>query len=104
MTKKYILLDPAYAQLDDIYEYTKTQWGADQAKTYVGGLFDCFEQIDSRQVLWRAIPVQLEIDGYFTRYEKHYVYWKKLSGGRIVVVAILHERMHQIEWLNNSFK
>ena len=31
------------------------------------------------------------------RYEKHLVYSKILSAGKIGIVTILHERMHQLE-------
>jgi plasmid stabilization system protein ParE len=30
------------------------------------------------------------------RYERHLVYWRRLSNGDIGIVTVLHERMHQI--------
>ena len=36
------------------------------------------------------------MDGCVFRYEKHYVYWKRLDNGDIGIVTVLHERMHQI--------
>jgi len=98
---KYILLDAAYAQLDDIYEYTKSNWSEEQARKYTGGLFDCFADIANKALVWRRIPARLNTDGYFTKYKKHYVYWKVRKDKKIAIVAILHERMHQVEWLQD---
>ncbi len=43
------------------------------------------------------------VDGFYFRYEKHFVYWKNLSSGVVGIVTILHERMHQIERFKEDF-
>ena len=43
------------------------------------------------------------MDGYFYRYLKHFVYWKRLADGDIGIVTILHQRMHQIERFRDDF-
>jgi hypothetical protein len=43
------------------------------------------------------------VQGFFFRYERHFVYWRRLSNGDIGIVTILHERMHQIERLRDDF-
>ncbi|HRH72144.1 hypothetical protein [Zoogloea sp.] len=51
----------------------------------------------------RPIPASLGVQGYFFRYEKHFVYWKRLGNGGIGIVTGLHERMHQIERFREDF-
>ncbi|NLZ10554.1 MAG: type II toxin-antitoxin system RelE/ParE family toxin, partial [Alcaligenaceae bacterium] len=66
-------------RLDDIYRYTHERWGAQQAERYITGLFEAFEGIATHQTASRAIPAEFGIDGYFFRYERHFVYWRRLS-------------------------
>ena len=42
-------------------------------------------------------------NGFFFRYERHFVYWRHLSNGDIGIVTILHERMHQIDRFRDDF-
>ena len=90
-------------RLDDIYRYTRERWGEAQADRYVTGLFDAFARIGTHGVISRPIPAEFGVDGYVFRYEKHFVYWRRLSNGDIGVVTILHERMHQIERFREDF-
>lgn len=90
-------------RLDDIYRYTRERWGEAQADRYVTGLFDAFARIGTHGVVSRPIPAEFGVDGYVFRYEKHFVYWRRLSNGDLGVVTILHERMHQIERLREDF-
>ncbi len=84
-------------RLDEIFTYTREIWGQAQAEAYIGGLFDCFEKIARRDQLWRAVPAEFEVNGYYCRYEHHYVYWRLLSNGTVGIVTILHERMHLMD-------
>jgi toxin ParE1/3/4 len=84
-------------RLDAIYRYTRDRWGEAQAERYVTGLFEAFDQIESHGVLSRPIPAAFGVDGYVFRYERHFVYWRRLANGDIGIVTILHERMHQID-------
>jgi len=43
------------------------------------------------------------IEGFFFRYERHFVYWRRLSNGDIGIVTILHERTHQIGRFKEDF-
>jgi len=47
-------------------------------------------------VFARPLPAEFGVNGYYFRYERHYVYWKRLSNGDIGIVTLLHERMHQM--------
>lgn len=89
--------------LDDIYRYTRDRWGQHQADRYITGLFKAFDGIDNHATQSRPIPAELGIQGHFFRYERHFVYWRRLNGGDIGIVAILHERMHQIERFQDAF-
>ena len=84
-------------RLDEIYRYTRDRWGAEQAERYLTGLFAAFDLIESRGVFSKPIPAEFGVEGFYFRYERHVVYWRRLSNGDIGIVTILHERMHQID-------
>jgi len=86
----------ASQRLDEIFVYTRDTWGQDQADAYIRGLFGCFERIARHDIVSRAIPAEFGINGFYCRYERHYVYWRKLADGAVGIVTILHERMHQL--------
>ena len=93
----------AVSRLDEFYRCTASQWDATQAERYIKGLFESFEQIRTNPSLSRLIPAEFGVDGYFYRYQKHFVYWKRLADGDIGIVMILHQRMHQIECFRDDF-
>ena len=93
----------ASLRLDDIYRYTRDRWGAEQADRYITGLFAAFDGIQTRRTPSRPVPAEFGIDGYFFRYERHFVYWRRLSNGDIGIATLLHERMHQIERFREEF-
>lgn len=95
--------EAASLRLDEIYRYTRDRWGEAQAETYVTGVFAAFGQIDSRGVMSRPVPAEFGVEGCFFRYERHFVYWKRLANGDIGIATILRERMHQIERLKDEF-
>jgi toxin ParE1/3/4 len=65
-------------------------------------LFAAFEQIETRGVDVEARAGRVRGGGYFFRYERHFVYWRRLSNGDIGIVTVLHERMHQIARLKDD--
>ncbi len=89
--------EAASHRLDEIYLHTRHRLGIQQADRYIKGLFELLEKIESHSIRSRPIPAEFGVDGFFFRYERHYVYWRRLSNGDIGVVTILHERMHQID-------
>lgn len=99
----YLIQGAASYRIDEIYQYTLKKWGSDRAKAYIEGLFDSFAKVVTREVLSRPVPAEFGIDGYFYRYEKHFVYWRFLASGDVGIVTVLHERMHQIERFNRDF-
>lgn len=99
----YFLGPHADDHLDEIYEYTATNGGEDQEDRYIDKLFEYFSNVASKNVTWRNIPAEFEIAGYFGKCECHFVYWRMLKSGDVGIVAILHERMHQIEQIREVF-
>lgn len=83
-------------RLDEIYRYTRDRWGEARASSYITGLFEAFGRIERHGVVSRPIPAEFGVEGFYFRYERHFVYWRRLSNGDIGIVTVLHERMHQI--------
>ncbi len=90
-------------RLDEIYVYTREQWGEPQAQRYIEGMFARFDAIVARAFPWRAIPAEFEVSGFVCKYEHHFLYWKLLESGTVGIVTILHERIHQIERFADDF-
>jgi len=95
--------EAASLRLDDIFCYTRDRWGEAQAARYITGMFEAFDRIDTHGILSKPIPAAFGLEGCFFRYEKHFVYWRRLSNGDIGIVTILHERMHQIDRFRDAF-
>ena len=95
--------EAASHRLDEIYRFTRDRWGVEQADRYITGLFEAFDAIEPRGVMSKPIPAEFGVDGYFFRYQRHFVYWRNLSNGDIGIVTILHERMHQIDRFRENF-
>ena len=95
--------EAASHRLDEIYSYTRDHWGSGQADRYITGLFEVFGKMKSRGVVSRPVPAEFGVDGYFFRYERHFVYWRRLSTGDIGIVTILHERIHQVGRFREDF-
>ncbi|MGL4959695.1 MAG: type II toxin-antitoxin system RelE/ParE family toxin [Inquilinus sp.] len=95
--------EAASHRLDEIYCYTRDRWGTEQADRYIIGLFEAFNAIETRGVMSRPVPAAFGVEGYVFRYERHFVYWRRLPDGDIGIVTILHERMHQIDRFREDF-
>ncbi|PTM40384.1 type II toxin-antitoxin system RelE/ParE family toxin [Bosea sp. 124] len=90
-------------RLDEVYRYTRDHWGTEQADRYIAGLFEAYGQIQTHAVISRPIPAEFGVTGYVFRFERHFVYWRRLADGDIGIVTILHERMHQIDRFREDF-
>ncbi|HEY0435652.1 MAG TPA: type II toxin-antitoxin system RelE/ParE family toxin [Phenylobacterium sp.] len=97
MTPEIRLFPAANARLDEIYDYTRETWGEAQAERYLRGLSTAFAAIARREVVWRPIPAEFGVNGWYARHERHFIYWKLLPDGALGVVTILHSRMHQMD-------
>ncbi len=97
------ILEAASYRLDEIYRNTRDRWSLEQADRYITGMFAAFDKIESHGVISRPVPAEFDVEGFFFRYERHFVYWRRLSNGDIGIVTILHERMHQIDRFREDF-
>lgn len=95
--------EAAAHRLGDIYRYTRERWGPEQAERTITGLFEAFDRIESGGVASKPIPAEFGVAGYFFRYERHFVYWRRLTNGDIGIVTILRERMHRIDRFREDF-
>ena len=98
-----LVQEAASYRLDEIYRYTRDRWGVRQADGYINGMFAAFDRIEFGGVASKPIPAEFGVEGFFFRYEHHFVYWRRLSKGEIGIVTILHERMHQIDRFHEDF-
>jgi len=92
-----LIQEAASRRLDEIYRYLRDRLETGKAEQYINGLFDAFGKIDTHAVLSRPVPAEFGVEGYYFRYEQHFVYWRRLLNGDLGFVTILHERMHQID-------
>ncbi len=104
MSARYWLSPAAEQSLDDIFDYTYDRWGEDQARRYVGALFDLFEAIAKGQEKGRLIQAEYGVSGFYARCGKHFVYWKQTADGRVAIAEILHEKMNAGDRLAASTK
>lgn len=98
-----LIQEAASFRLDEIFRYTRETWGNDQAETYINGLFQAFEQIETERFKSRPVPAEFGVEGYVFRYESHFIYWRRLSNRDIGIVTILHQRMHQMDRFREAF-
>lgn len=95
----YLFYPSADAAQDRIWRDTVERWGESQAETYILGLHRHLQKLSVTPALWRAlprpltVPDDLDLDIWFSRYEHHHIFFRKLSGGRIGIISLLHERM-----------
>jgi plasmid stabilization system protein ParE len=75
--------EAASHRLDEIYRYTRDRSGSEQANSYITGLFEAFDKIDTHGVASKPVPAEFGVEGYFFRCERHFVYWRRLSNGDV---------------------
>jgi toxin ParE1/3/4 len=89
----------ANAAQDRIWRDTAQTWGDAQAITYIKGLHAHLQRLAENRSLWRRLPQNLAVpadvrkEAYFSRYERHYVFFRELDNGDIGVISILHDHM-----------
>ncbi|MBP0581733.1 type II toxin-antitoxin system RelE/ParE family toxin [Labrys sp. LIt4] len=106
----FLFYPPADAAQDRNWDDTVEKWGEDQAVRYIRGLHEHLQKLSERPAAWRrlpgnlAVPADLELEVYFSHYQRHYVFFRKLSGGRIGVLSLLHDRMDVPVRLNEDLQ
>ena len=95
---------------DEIWEYTTEQWGEDQAKKYILGLHNHLQKLANKEIPWLLLPTSLLVPSdlnlsiFFSRYEKHYIFFRELSSNDIGVISILHGAMQVPVRLNEDLE
>lgn len=89
------ILETASVRFDEIYQFRADRWGEAQAERDLTGLFEAIEGLAEGRTRSRVVPASFGVQGFFIRYEHHFVYWRRLQDGGVGVVSILRERMHQ---------
>lgn len=88
----FILSPAAQNDLEGIWDYTVTQWGAQQAETYIRTIEQALNAIASKSIVGRAIE---DIRPGYLKYRvgKHVLYYRLPQEGTVDVIRILHGRM-----------
>lgn len=92
----YRLYPRADKQQDKIWQYTVEQWSIEQAEKYIHGLHVHFQKLANKEKPWRKLPqtkMRISKDAYFSRYEKHFIFFRELPDDTIGIISILHEVM-----------
>ena len=95
--------EAASVRLDEIYRYTRDTVGRGAGRNLHHRLVRRLRADRNTRCHSRPVPAEFGVEGYFFRYERHFVYWRQLSNGDIGIVTILHERMHQIDRFKEDF-
>ncbi len=95
----YVFSPAARADLDEIWDYSVEQWGAERAEAYILQIRDACEALASGRKKGRAIddirPGYLKLAA-----GSHFLFFRIGNGGIIDVVRILHQRMDVSAHLN----
>ncbi len=95
---------------DEIWEYTTEQWGENQAEEIPSGFARSpSKSCRQRNPMATASPtpdrtIDLNLSVFFSRYEKHYIFFRELSGNDIGVISILHGAMQVPVRLNEDLR
>jgi toxin ParE1/3/4 len=99
----YVFTAEADDDLDGIVNYTRRQWGDDQARRYTSQIRLCLDQIADRRGPYRvetafSHPVRL------SRCQHHYIYCIPRDGFLALIIAILDEHMDLMARLAERLK
>ena len=92
MTLRYVLTTAAESDLREVLRYTRRQWGAAQARRYVGQLQRCVEILATGDGGHRDLE-DLHPGLRVVRCEHHDIFCLPRIGAPALIIAILRERM-----------
>ena len=97
---RYILAPSAKGDLEEIYRYTRTRWGAEQAAR-------CLAELNARMIWLAGNPASGQnrddlISGLFSYPQGSHIIFYRLSEADIRIVRVLHVRMSVKVRLNLS--
>lgn len=89
--KQYLFKPRAEQDLEDIYDYTVSEFGEEQADLYTRSLFDTFQQLaDTPGIARRRDEVRKGLKSYPVK--AHIVFFRE-SGSGVLIVRVLHQSM-----------
>jgi toxin ParE1/3/4 len=94
---EYRLTPAAQRDLEGIWQYTRDQWGTEQAHRYADKLIAAFAELAETP---KTAPACDHIrSGYRLRSVEHHVIYFRITAYGIAVVRILHTRMDAPRYL-----
>lgn len=103
MTRAYVLLPEAEADLRAIIRYTRAQWGDAQTRSYVATLTRCIEDIADGERTAKDLS-GIHPGLRMVHCQHHYIFCLPRENAAALVVAILHERMDLMTRLADRLK
>jgi toxin ParE1/3/4 len=81
-------------RLLEIWDYTERTWGESQADRYLRGVVAAIHEAADSRHRWRPVIDEVLSGVYYTRYERHFIFFRTLSADAIGVITVLHENMN----------
>ena len=97
---RYRLTKSAERDLFDIWDYTVTTWGAQQAERYLRTLEERFEALAKNPDIGQARNEILP--GYRSYHEARHVIFYRFETEMLVIARVLNERMDMVERLKEN--
>tara|TARA_B100000508_G_scaffold103113_1_gene81504 strand:- start:166 stop:465 length:300 start_codon:yes stop_codon:yes gene_type:complete len=89
---RYIILNSANKDLNEIWEYTFHEWSITQADKYYYSLIDCFQELaDNPKLGKKYYKVEPKLLGF--KFGRHIIFYEPIENNTIEINRILHESM-----------
>lgn len=88
-----LIFPKAKDRLVDIWRYTCDTWGEKQADLYLKSLSSFINQLPQRPHTWRTLCLGNSLEIYYSRFEHHFIFFKKFDRTTIGILTVLHESM-----------
>ena len=95
----YRFYPAADEQQDRIWVYSYEKWGEGQAEKYLRQLHRHLQLLADRDLPWRRLPANFLVPAdlntavFFSRYEKHFIFFREFGDHGIGIMSILHHSM-----------
>ena len=94
----YVLSPAAKADINEIWDYTTSRWGEDQAERYVLAIRDACAEL--AQGTRQSSPVDdIRVGYHKALVGSHILLFRRAQSGELDIVRILHQRMDFIRHL-----
>ncbi|MBX9618398.1 MAG: type II toxin-antitoxin system RelE/ParE family toxin [Hyphomicrobiales bacterium] len=100
MSKPYLLVKGASADLEDIIRFTNEQWGEAQCRSYIDQLERAATALAKGEGVFKELP-SIHPMLRMAKSGRHFIFCLPRSGSVPLILAILHERMDIMARLQN---